>query len=100
MEIITSLRFFIEYARGKPHTRGHGHRTAGDEHDKMGFGEAFGVSTSHAVVATSPSSEFVGGGGRARQASYDEHIHLAAYPSYPARGSPPHSPGPEGGRAV
>ncbi|KAF9456290.1 DUF300-domain-containing protein [Collybia nuda] len=91
LEIIGSIRFFIEYTRGKPHTRGHGHRMDGNETDKMGFGEAFGVSTSHAAVATSPPSEFLGGSRNAARPSYDEHIHLASYPSYPARETLPHS---------
>lgn len=37
-EILGSLHFFVNYARGKPHTR-HG------DQQKMNFGEAFGVSS-------------------------------------------------------
>ncbi|KDQ26226.1 hypothetical protein PLEOSDRAFT_1067086 [Pleurotus ostreatus PC15] len=43
-EISGSFRFFIEYLRGKPHTRGHGHRALNASgRPKMDFGEAFGV---------------------------------------------------------
>ncbi|KAF9493015.1 DUF300-domain-containing protein [Pleurotus eryngii] len=43
-EISGSCRFFVEYLRGKPHTRGHGHRALNASgRPKMDFGEAFGV---------------------------------------------------------
>jgi hypothetical protein len=99
MEIIISIRFFIEYTRGKPHTRSQSHHMLGEEHDKVGFGEAFGVSTSHVAVATSPSSPDLVGGSRttarhgnvAARPSYEEHIHLASYSGYPPQDLPPHS---------
>lgn len=51
-EILGSLRFFVDYARGKPHARGYEHQK------KMDFGEAFGVSsarnTPYAMKSVSP----------------------------------------------
>ncbi|RDB24596.1 hypothetical protein Hypma_008230 [Hypsizygus marmoreus] len=64
-EILGSLRFFVEYARGKPQTHGHGHRVAVDlhGHTKMDFGEAFGVSTSRdAAYVVTPESGGLGSG--------------------------------------
>ena len=40
-EIISSLRFFVDYIRGKPFTSSKGLRDDG----KTNFGEAFGVTT-------------------------------------------------------
>ena len=41
MEIVTSLRFFVDYMQGKPSTH-----SQPREGRKMTFGEAFGVTTS------------------------------------------------------
>ena len=41
MEIINSLRFYVDYMRGKPFTSSKGPGEGG----KMDFGEAFGVTT-------------------------------------------------------
>jgi len=53
VEIFGSLKFFVDYARGRPTAHGHGHRvptTDSNDHPKMTFEQAFGVSsaTAHA----------------------------------------------------
>lgn len=40
MEIINSLRFFVDYMRGKPNTSSKSTREGG----KVSFGDAFGIS--------------------------------------------------------
>lgn len=45
MEIAGSVRFFIDYFRGKPTAHGHGHLNTedGERHGLVDFGTAFGV---------------------------------------------------------
>ncbi|KAI8970724.1 organic solute transporter Ostalpha-domain-containing protein [Trametes punicea] len=105
IEILGSIKFFIDFARGKPGT--HGPRVqvtdaeTGKSYTKMDFGEAFGVSPrpydssaypmpvaasgrsgSGAGVSTRPAAN----GGRASgpglsppRTSYDEDVRLAPY---------------------
>ncbi|KAI0824333.1 DUF300-domain-containing protein [Trametes gibbosa] len=97
-EIAGSLRFFIDYWRGKPGT--HGSRVdvtdsaTGKTHTKMDFGEAFGVASrpyDHAAYPMSTSSAISGaasvgprgasgvGGARPPRGSYDDNVRLAPY---------------------
>ncbi|KAI0668072.1 DUF300-domain-containing protein [Trametes maxima] len=94
-EIAGSIRFFIDYARGKPGT--HGPRAqvtdtqTGKTHTKMDFGEAFGVLPrpyEHAAypMASAASGRAGSGSGsgptaerRAQRGSYDENVRLAPY---------------------
>ncbi|KAF8879061.1 organic solute transporter Ostalpha-domain-containing protein [Infundibulicybe gibba] len=71
LEIYYSLRFFIDYARGKPSAHGHGHRVQTDIHgtSRMDFGEAFGQ----------PNSSESADRNRRVRTSYEENIHLAPY---------------------
>ncbi|KAF8993912.1 DUF300-domain-containing protein [Cyathus striatus] len=96
LEIGTSIRFFIDYAKGKPSAHGHGHRVQNtiQGHTKMDFGEAFGVSAAprHQVYDMNPVAgvqQRRGDAGydpsvnvAAVRTSYDEHIRLAPY-AYP-----------------
>jgi len=82
IEILGSLRFFLNAARGKARS----HRQAavttdsnGGSTSKMSFGQAFGVSTGRAAytnAVANPSSEYALNYPRA---SYDEDIRLAPY---------------------
>ncbi|KAF8968510.1 organic solute transporter Ostalpha-domain-containing protein [Flammula alnicola] len=47
LEIFGSLRFFVDYARGRPLAHGHGHRVPNEvgQPTKMNFGQAFAVSS-------------------------------------------------------
>lgn len=91
-EIAGSLRFFVDYARGKPGT--HGPRVdvtdsaTGKTHAKMDFGEAFGVAprptvypmstSASSAVAAPRSGSWRGEPPRPRE-SYDENVRLAPY---------------------
>ncbi|KAF8183665.1 organic solute transporter Ostalpha-domain-containing protein [Pholiota molesta] len=78
-EIWGSLRFFADYARGRPTAHGYGHRMLSqtDEQPRaMDFGQAFGVSPTAPV---SPSSRFPTSD-RYADPSHDENIMLAPYP--------------------
>ncbi|KAI0656125.1 DUF300-domain-containing protein [Cubamyces menziesii] len=96
IEIAGSLKFFIDYARGKPGT--HGPRVqitdsqTGKTYPKMDFGEAFGVyprpydrsgypmsAPGMAGVGAGGRGEFGGGTGVQRRESYDENVRLAPY---------------------
>ena len=46
MEIIGSLRFYVDYMRGKPFTHSSSKGPDDDEGRKKDFGEAFGITTS------------------------------------------------------
>jgi len=69
MEIFGSLKFFIDYARGKPNTRGQ-LRIADHEHGKVPatFGEAFGIEGYVSSKASPVGRD-----------SFDESIGLRAY---------------------
>lgn len=81
VEIFGSLKFFVDYARGKPAT--HSGRRAdaaivNNYNKRMDFGQAFGVDGSKYpadMVSTGRDPSAI----RPR-ASYDEEIHLASYP--------------------
>ncbi|KAH9850854.1 DUF300-domain-containing protein [Lenzites betulinus] len=90
-EIAGSIRFFIDYWRGKPGT--HGPRVdvtdsvTGKTHAKMDFGEAFGVAPrpydrAAYPMSTSTATSASGGRGaapRPPRESYDENVRLAPY---------------------
>ncbi|KIM43917.1 hypothetical protein M413DRAFT_442985 [Hebeloma cylindrosporum] len=75
IEIVGSLKFFVDYARGRPNAHGHGHRVPTDITDqpKKSFGEAFGVSSATAHV---PSLSLE----HERQVTESENIQLTPYP--------------------
>jgi len=50
MEIINSLRFYVDYMRGKPNTHSKGSREGG----KKSFGDAFGITTSKEPTPVQP----------------------------------------------
>ena len=98
IEIWGSLKFFVNYARGKPDTRGSRLPTItevnGKQRRKLDFGQAFGVYPAHPVARGSStgfspyggSQDELGMGGRggesrmhAQRASYEEDIRLAPY---------------------
>lgn len=86
VEIFGSLKFFFDYARGKPSTHT-GRRPdaaiVNSYNKRMDFGQAFGVDGSKYpadLVSTSRDPSAL----RPR-ASYDEEIHLASYPYSDAR---------------
>ncbi|KAI6141602.1 DUF300-domain-containing protein [Pisolithus tinctorius] len=87
VEIVGSLKFFVDYIRGKPST--HSGRRADAEfvnnHNKrMDFGQAFGVEGS--TYPRQPRKSTAGGGGDGEsrairpRSSYDEEVRLAPYP--------------------
>ncbi|KAI0933206.1 hypothetical protein AcV7_004742 [Taiwanofungus camphoratus] len=90
-EIVSSLRFFVDYFRGKSYTRSRGMvvDSEGKMHPKMDFGEAFGIAASGSPYDPRSASESAGM--RSRM-SYDDNIRLAPY-SYANRtaDSPPSS---------
>lgn len=76
IEIFGSLKFFVNYALGRPNTHSDSHRvpiTDIDDRSKMTFGQAFGISSATAH-ARSLSFE------RERQAIESENIQLTPYP--------------------
>jgi len=76
IEIFGSLKFFVDYARGRPTAHGHGHRvptTDNNDHSKMTFEQAFGVSS---ATAHAPSLSLE----RERQVTESENIQLTPYP--------------------
>lgn len=90
-EIYGSLRFFVDYMRGKPYAR----TPRENGQANMDFGEAFGVSMNRTVpyVVKQEQSSYgrVEGDGASHRGdiapegvavrpSFDEHIHLAPYP--------------------
>lgn len=87
VEILGSLKFFVDYVRGKPSTHS-GRRVDAEfvnNHNKrMDFGQAFGVEGS--TYPRQPVKSTVGGSGDGEshairpRSSYDEEIRLAPYP--------------------
>ena len=93
MEIFGSLKFFFDFARGKPSTHS-GRRPdaaiVNNYNKRMDFGQAFGIDGSRYpadVASTSHDPSDL----RPR-ASYDEEIHLAPYPYSDLRGADSASP--------
>ena len=74
-EITSSLRFYIDYMRGKPFTRSKSPR----EGDKMDFGDAFGFSNNNTTISKQPM--------RVQRMdpenSENVEILLKPYPTYP-----------------
>jgi hypothetical protein len=75
IEIFGSLKFFVDYARGRPNTHSHDHHVSTDigGRSKMTFGQAFGVSS---ATAHAPSLSLE----RERQVTESENIQLTPYP--------------------
>jgi hypothetical protein len=75
VEILGSLKFFIDYARGKPNT--HSTRIAkGSDGRKLDFGEAFGVEGSERGPAAMRRNNAAG-------VEDEENVRLQPYPSSP-----------------
>ena len=93
MEIFGSLKFFVDYTRGKPSTHS-GRRPdaaiVNNYNKRMDFGQAFGVDGSKYpgdMVSTGGDPSAI----RPR-ASYDEEIHLVPYPYNDLRNADSASP--------
>lgn len=86
MEIFGSVRFFFDYARGKPSTHGPGRRKSivQDGKPKMNFGDAFGVSANYNTLPISSQTHITGSAAAKADAtrtrpSYEDDIRLAPY---------------------
>ncbi|KAH7925788.1 DUF300-domain-containing protein [Leucogyrophana mollusca] len=94
IEIFGSIKFFFDYARGKPSTRS-GRRSdtsfANNPSKKMDFGEAFGVSGSSTYPRPQKANSLGESAIRPRP-SYDEEIRLAPYPYQDRRNADSSSP--------
>lgn len=82
MEIFGSLKFFVDYARGKPSTHS-GRRPdaaiVNNYNKRMDFGQAFGIDGSK-YPADMVSTSYDDPSAVRPLASYDEEIHLSPYP--------------------
>lgn len=82
MEIYESVKFFVDYARGKPNTQ------SGSK--KADFDQAFGIEGSGKYAADISAKDDPSP--IRQRTSYDDEIHLASYPYSSARTDESRSP--------